>query len=79
MRDGIVLRADVYRPASSRPVPVILMRAQYGKEPRRSSPPATSVRTGLRRTAISWWSRTSGTVRLGGHLLRVHRRPQRRL
>ena len=32
MRDGIVLRADVYRPASSRSVPVILMRTQYGKE-----------------------------------------------
>ena len=30
MRDGTVLRADVYRPSSS-PVPVILMRTQYGK------------------------------------------------
>ena len=30
MRDGTVLRADVYRPDSS-PVPVILMRTQYGK------------------------------------------------
>jgi hypothetical protein len=32
MRDGAVLRADVYRPTTSRPVPVILMRTQYGKE-----------------------------------------------
>ena len=32
MRDGIVLRADVYRPATAQPVPVILMRTQYGKE-----------------------------------------------
>lgn len=31
MRDGTVLRADVYRPASASDVPVILMRTQYGK------------------------------------------------
>ncbi|MFG1795269.1 CocE/NonD family hydrolase [Nocardia sp. NPDC049149] len=31
MRDGTVLRADVYRPKTSDPVPVILMRTQYGK------------------------------------------------
>jgi uncharacterized protein len=32
MRDGTTLRADVYRPQTSQPVPVILMRTQYGKE-----------------------------------------------
>jgi len=32
MRDGVVLRADVYRPSTDQPVPVILMRTQYGKE-----------------------------------------------
>ena len=32
MRDGAVLRADVYRPQTDRKVPVILMRTQYGKE-----------------------------------------------
>jgi putative CocE/NonD family hydrolase len=32
MRDGVVLRADVYRPATDKPVPVILMRTQYGKD-----------------------------------------------
>ena len=32
MRDGTVLRADVYRPKTSDQVPVILMRTQYGKE-----------------------------------------------
>jgi putative CocE/NonD family hydrolase len=32
MRDGTTLRADVYRPATSTAVPVILMRTQYGKE-----------------------------------------------
>ena len=32
MRDGTVLRADVYRPKGSDPVPVILMRTQYGKD-----------------------------------------------
>jgi uncharacterized protein len=31
MRDGTVLRADVYRPRTNDPVPVILMRTQYGK------------------------------------------------
>jgi len=32
MRDGVILRADVYRPSTEGPVPVILMRTQYGKE-----------------------------------------------
>jgi putative CocE/NonD family hydrolase len=32
MRDGAILRADVYRPATTQVVPVILMRTQYGKE-----------------------------------------------
>lgn len=32
MRDGTTLRADVYRPATSAAVPVIVMRTQYGKE-----------------------------------------------
>jgi len=31
MRDGTVLRADVYRPATDQPVPVILYRTQYDK------------------------------------------------
>ncbi len=31
MRDGTILRADVYRPKLKDPVPVILMRTQYGK------------------------------------------------
>jgi hypothetical protein len=31
MRDGVTLRADVYRPKTAEPVPVILMRTQYGK------------------------------------------------
>ena len=44
MRDGTVLRADVYRPRSADPVPVILMRTQYGKSgaqvaPSRFQPP----------------------------------------
>ena len=32
MRDGVILRADVYRPKTDKPVPVILMRTQYGKD-----------------------------------------------
>jgi putative CocE/NonD family hydrolase len=31
MRDGTILRADVYRPQTAERVPVILMRTQYGK------------------------------------------------
>jgi uncharacterized protein len=31
MRDGTVLRADIYRPRTTEAVPVILMRTQYGK------------------------------------------------
>jgi uncharacterized protein len=38
MRDGTVLRADVYRPQSSEPVPVILMRTQYGKTGAQTEP-----------------------------------------
>ena len=38
MRDGVVLRADVYRPRSSEPVPVLLMRTQYGKSGAQTSP-----------------------------------------
>ena len=32
MRDGVILRADVYRPKTDVAVPVILMRTQYGKD-----------------------------------------------
>lgn len=32
MRDGTVLRADIYRPADFRPAPVLLQRTCYGKE-----------------------------------------------
>ncbi|HUO38353.1 MAG TPA: CocE/NonD family hydrolase, partial [Mycobacterium sp.] len=38
MRDGTVLKADVYRPKTSQPVPVILMRTQYGKTEAQVSP-----------------------------------------
>jgi putative CocE/NonD family hydrolase len=38
MRDGTVLRADVYRPQTSDPVPVILMRTQYGKTGAQTQP-----------------------------------------
>ena len=38
MRDGTVLRADVYRPRTDDPVPVILMRTQYGKSEAQVSP-----------------------------------------
>src|SRR5579859_5704908 len=31
MRDGVVLRADVYRPAGEGPWPTLLIRTPYGK------------------------------------------------
>ena len=30
-RDGVTLRADVYRPAEAGPLPVLLQRTPYGK------------------------------------------------
>jgi len=38
MRDGTVLRADVYRPSAKDPLPVILMRTQYGKSDAQTGP-----------------------------------------
>ncbi|NUS43325.1 MAG: CocE/NonD family hydrolase [Mycobacteriaceae bacterium] len=38
MRDGTVLRADVFRPRTGDAVPVILMRTQYGKAEAQVSP-----------------------------------------
>ncbi|WP_258564537.1 CocE/NonD family hydrolase [Streptomyces himalayensis] len=35
MRDGTVLRADVYRPGGAGPWPVLLSRLPYGKQTRR--------------------------------------------
>lgn len=32
MRDGVVLRADVYRPDTTEPLPVLLQRTPYGKK-----------------------------------------------
>jgi putative CocE/NonD family hydrolase len=31
MRDGVILRADIYRPDTPEPVPVLLQRTPYGK------------------------------------------------
>ena len=32
MRDGVVLRADIYRPSAGRKFPVLLQRTPYNKE-----------------------------------------------
>src|ERR1700760_223057 len=47
MRDGTVLRADVYRPHTADPVPVILMRTQYGK---------SSAQSGSRYPTPRWFA-----------------------
>lgn len=39
MRDGTILRADLYRPKTSGRVPVMLMRTQYGKNEAQVEPP----------------------------------------
>ncbi len=38
MRDGVILRADIYTPETSGKVPVILMRTQYGKDAAQMQP-----------------------------------------
>ncbi|GBQ09949.1 putative acyl esterase [Swaminathania salitolerans LMG 21291] len=38
MRDGTVLRADIYSPRTDRKVPVLLMRTQYGKDAAQVAP-----------------------------------------
>ncbi len=51
MRDGVVLRADVYRPDSSDPVPAVLSRTCYnrsfGPTPPAALDPERAVRAGL--------------------------------
>jgi hypothetical protein len=47
MRDGVVLRADVYRPAAGGPHPVLLMREPYDK---------TTAQTGSGYYHPSWWA-----------------------
>ncbi len=47
MRDGTLLRADVYRPRTNDPVPVILMRTQYGK---------SSAQAGSRYQTPDWFA-----------------------
>ncbi len=80
MRDGIMLRADVIRPAGDRPAPVILMRNPYGPIVARANlDPLRAVAEGfavvmqsVRGTGASGWRlRAVGTgggrrVRLGG-------------
>jgi uncharacterized protein len=50
MRDGAVLRADIWRPAGGEPVPAVLMRTPYGKEgavPNGALDAATAVAAGF--------------------------------
>ena len=50
LRDGTILRADVWRPPGGVPVPAILMRTPYGKErgvPSAVLDPATAVAAGF--------------------------------
>jgi uncharacterized protein len=50
MRDGTILRADVYRPDGEGPWPTLLLRTPYGKEQARSSAtrdPLAAVREGF--------------------------------
>jgi predicted acyl esterase len=58
MRDGVVLRADVYRPAEGGPYPVLVVRTPYGK---RGFRPASRVQAGY----IVVCQDVRGPVRLG--------------
>ena len=79
MRDGTVLRADVYRPKTADAVPVILMRTQYGKDGAQAGTPLPAA--GLVRLALlsRRRARHPGPGRIRRHVQRVHPRPDRRL
>jgi putative CocE/NonD family hydrolase len=50
LRDGTLLRADIWRPAGGAPVPAVLVRTPYGKEsevPSGELDPATAVAAGF--------------------------------
>ena len=53
MRDGTVLRANIFRPAAPGSYPVVLVRTPYGKDIA-----GANQRSGWRAPAISWWCRT---------------------
>jgi putative CocE/NonD family hydrolase len=47
MRDGTVLRADVYRPADGGPFPVLLVRNPYGEQMIRTAPVIPAIDAGF--------------------------------
>jgi uncharacterized protein len=47
MRDGTILRADIYRPAEGGPFPVLLVRTPYGEPMVRSAPVLPAIDAGL--------------------------------
>ena len=55
MRDGVVLRADVYRPDTPERLPALLERTPYSKSTRSRR---TTSSAAWRRTVMSWSSRT---------------------
>ena len=47
MRDGTILRADVYRPANGGPFPVLLVRTPYGEPMVRMAPVLPAIEAGF--------------------------------
>ncbi len=47
MRDGTVLRADIYRPAEGGPFPVLLVRTPYGEPMVRTAPVLPAIEAGF--------------------------------
>ena len=47
MRDGTILRADIYRPAQGGPFPVLLVRTPYGEPMVRTAPVLPAVDAGF--------------------------------
>src|SRR5215469_12276413 len=47
LRDGTILRADIYRAADGGPFPVLLVRTPYGEPMSRSAPMLPAVEAGF--------------------------------
>ena len=47
MRDGTILRADIYRPAEGGPVPALLVRNPYGEQLGRTLPVIPALEAGF--------------------------------
>ena len=59
MRDGTVLRADIYRPAQGSPFPALLVRTPYGEQSARAAPVRPAIEAGF--AVVLQYCRGTGT------------------